>query len=354
MRQGVRLSRVKRIRKASGAVYTYYRRADGGLVALPNLPENDPEFLRAYADAAAADRKTPRPAPGKTVDALISRYYLSRPYQDLAPSSRADRRRILEHIRDARGAAPVAGLATRHLQADVDALAPFAARNRLKAWRALCGLGLALGWMKDDPSREVRPPKADVEGHAIWSDEDLDAFRRRWPLGTAERLAFELLIGTGQRRSDVVAMGWQNLSRDGSTLSLRQQKTGKRLELPVGRDLGAALALCDRGRMTFLETAQGAARTAAGFGGWFRRACDAAGLAERSAHGLRHAKARLLAEAGSTVSEIAAFTGHESLSEVRRYTDSADQARLARSAAARLEREQNSGNSAVPDWKLRK
>lgn len=92
--------------------------------------------------------------------------------------------------------------------------------------------------------------------------------------------------------------------------------------------------------------------TAAGFGNWFRRACDAAGLAERSAHGLRHAKARLLAEAGATPHEIQAITVHESLAEVQRYTKAAEQARLARAGSERLERERSSGHSAIPDGKL--
>jgi hypothetical protein len=51
-----------------------------------------------------------------------------------------------------------------------------------------------------------------------------------------------------------------------------------------------------------------------------------------TAHGLRKAAARRLAEAGCTMHEIAAITGHASLSEVQRYRRAADQARLARAA----------------------
>jgi len=46
-----------------------------------------------------------------------------------------------------------------------------------------------------------------------------------------------------------------------------------------------------------------------------------------SAHGLRKAAARRLAEAGCTEHEIAAITGHASLREVQRYTKAADQKR---------------------------
>jgi hypothetical protein len=42
-----------------------------------------------------------------------------------------------------------------------------------------------------------------------------------------------------------------------------------------------------------------------------------------------------LAGAGCTVHEIAAISGHKTLKEIERYTRSADQARMARSAMAR-------------------
>jgi integrase len=54
------------------------------------------------------------------------------------------------------------------------------------------------------------------------------------------------------------------------------------------------------------------------------------------AHGLRKAALRRLAEHGSTTKEIAAVSGHRSLSEIERYTAKADQAGLAHSAIGKL------------------
>ena len=51
-----------------------------------------------------------------------------------------------------------------------------------------------------------------------------------------------------------------------------------------------------------------------------------------SAHGLRKAAARRLAEAGCTAHEIAAITGHASLEEIEHYTKAVDQQKLAASA----------------------
>jgi integrase len=72
------------------------------------------------------------------------------------------------------------------------------------------------------------------------------------------------------------------------------------------------------------------------FTAWVIKACTRAGLSrECTFHGLRKAACRRLAEAGCTVHEIAAISGHVSLKENERYTKAADQQRLARAALAR-------------------
>jgi integrase len=64
-----------------------------------------------------------------------------------------------------------------------------------------------------------------------------------------------------------------------------------------------------------------------------RTAIKEAGLpAKCVAHGLRKAALRRLAEDGCTEKQIAAWSGHKTLSEIQRYTAAADQRRLARDA----------------------
>jgi site-specific recombinase XerC len=61
------------------------------------------------------------------------------------------------------------------------------------------------------------------------------------------------------------------------------------------------------------------------------------GLADdMNVHGLRKLAAAELADAGCSMHEIAAITGHRSLSMVQLYTRSADQERLASAAIVRL------------------
>jgi integrase len=79
-------------------------------------------------------------------------------------------------------------------------------------------------------------------------------------------------------------------------------------------------------------TASGKPFSPAGFTNWFRDVCNEAGLYGFSAHGLRKASMTRFAEAGCTVHQIAAFSGHKTLSEVAHYTRSVEQAVLAREA----------------------
>lgn len=88
--------------------------------------------------------------------------------------------------------------------------------------------------------------------------------------------------------------------------------------------------------MAFLVTVHGKPYSAAGLGNAMRGWCDAAGLPQCSSHGLRKAQARRLAEAGCSAHEIAAITGHKTLSEVQRYAEDAEQARLAERAVNRI------------------
>jgi integrase len=140
-----------------------------------------------------------------------------------------------------------------------------------------------------------------------------------------------LLLYTGQRRGDVIRIGRQHI-RDG-VLQVRQQKTGHDLAIPIHETLAAIIAEAPADHLTLLTTQAGKPFSAGGFSNWFRDCCDEAGLPGHcSAHGLRKATARRLAEAGCTTHEIAAITGHATLSEVQRYTKAANQIRLARAA----------------------
>ena len=76
----------------------------------------------------------------------------------------------------------------------------------------------------------------------------------------------------------------------------------------------------------------------AGFGNWFRDQCDAAGLPQCTAHGLRKAMMRRLAELGTSQQGIKSVSQHSGDAEVAGYTRGADQQRMAADAIGALAR----------------
>ena len=101
--------------------------------------------------------------------------------------------------------------------------------------------------------------------------------------------------------------------------------------------LQAVLDATPSEHLTFLVSKSGKNYAGKDFSEQFRVWCNAAGLPARCVfHGLRKAALTQLANAGCTVHQIAAISGHVSLAEVQRYTKAADQARLACAAMERI------------------
>jgi integrase len=321
----------------------YLRRPGFKAVALPGLPYS-PEFMAAYQEALAGQ---PLPIgigqvmPG-TLRALAVLYYTSVSFRSLKPSSQALYRwnidkfcREKDRAGQSYGDKRVATLQREHVVRLMAARAeqPGSANALRKILRVLMQHAVEIGLRSDDPTRNVKPIRIKTDGFHSWTDVEIRQFEARHPIGSRARLALALLLYTGQRRSDVVRAGRQHL-RDGF-LYVRQQKTGAELAIPMHPELQTIIAATTAGQMTFLVTEQGKPFLPQSFSAWFREQCDIADLHHCSAHGLRKAAARRLAEAGCSVHEIAAVTGHISLREVARYTKAVDQKRLAASAMAK-------------------
>jgi integrase len=270
-----------------------------------------------------------------TVNALIVSYY-TLVFPLLKPSTQRMRRNILERFRREHGDKPVARLEHEHIASMIAAKAntPEAANNLRKVLRHLLDHAIAIKMIASNPVIGVKKFKTAGDGLHTWTEQEVSQFVARHSLGTRAYLALALLLHTGQRRSDVVSMGWQHVRKN--KIALRQQKTNTPLLIPIVPALVHALEAVPRSNLTFLLTERGTAFTSAGFGNWFRDRCNEAGLRQCSAHGLRKLAATRLAEAGCSEREIMAITGHRSLSEVSRYTKAAEQSRLAEQAMNRM------------------
>src|SRR5690606_34357139 len=83
---------------------------------------------------------------------------------------------------------------------------PGAALSILKMLRVLIRHAIDIGWIKHDPSLGIRRPK--TKEIRAWTDTELSAFEKRWPLGTKQRTAYALMLWFGAARVDVHAMTW--------------------------------------------------------------------------------------------------------------------------------------------------
>lgn len=341
------LKYVKVYKDRHGRLRHYYRRKGFSSVTLPGVP-GSAEFMAAYAEAEgrAPRQASPKPrAQPRSVSALIIEYYKSASFLALRDSTKRGYRNILDRFRAKYGDRGAASIETHHLEAIFHGMAatPGAVRNLRKRLRKVFGLAVRLGWRQDNPVTETEGVKTKTEGFTAWSEEDIAAFERHWPSGSRERLALALLLYTGQRRSDVVTMGGQHVAN--GRISVRQLKTDARLKVRLHPALRNEID-AHPVSMTFLTTQYGAPFSAAGFTQWFRERAEQAGLVGRTPHGLRKAAGRRLAEAGCTAKEIAAVLGHTTLTEVERYTRSADQEKLSDAAMDRLEKSET-GTGAV-------
>jgi integrase len=361
----IKLQHVNSFRDRYGQLRHYFRRPGCKSVPLPGLPGST-VFMATY-QAALAGEIAPRPEIGAsrtvpgTVSALVATYLdcsptSTSPFKTLAAETQRTRRNILENFREKHGekriyrtethGRRVMLLTREHMQRIVNEKAdtPFAQRNFLNTLRALFRWAVAEGRFPDDPTLGVTRQKIKSAGFRAWSEGDIEQYKRRHPLGTMARLAIELLLTTAARRGDVVKFGPQHVEE--GTITFEQQKTEGAEEaqviIPLHPDFREALEAMPPSKVvsmtpTFLTTSFGKPFAKAGFGNWFRDRCNEAGLPNGiSAHGLRKATARRLADLGCTAHQIAAVTGHATLAEVERYTRAADRKRLAREAMKKL------------------
>mgnify|MGYP001333578624 FL=1 len=307
---------------------------------MPAVPLRSSTFLQGYAEALTLWNQMQQDptctgrtgvAPGSLAEAAAG-YKASHGFSLLAPATRSVRRKRLEGMIDLYGAAQVAGLQQQHVNKDLSRFDGHAQRNHLKMWRHFAKFLMSEYGIADPTDGVARAKVAQSDGHEPWSMDDVQHFRKMYPLARSERLCLELLYWTGARIGDAVRLGRGHVTKDG-WLSFYQGKTGGLVDVPFSRQL-PSFALADADdlqmlhaaidaqpvkHMTFLCTARGASRSEKAVSNWFAGKARDVGLDRRTAHGLRKSRAIRWAELGATSVQIGAWTGHESLKEIERY-----------------------------------
>jgi integrase len=326
-----------------GNARLYFRRKGQVKTRLPGLPGSD-KFMAAYSAALTSSEQQQPPRlqrSGKGAFGYVCRaYYASKTFKALDASTQSWRRRALDAICENHGDKPVAQMSSKHVRMlrDEKMDLPGAARNRLKALRALFRWAVEADEAPHDPTIGVKAISYVTKGHHTWTIEEVETYEQRHPLGTKARLAMAILLYTSWRREDAVRLGPQHVR--GGRIKYRQAKNEHRnpvdMDIPLCPELAEAIVFSPSVHLTFLVTEYGKPFTPNGFGNAFKDWCRQANLPHCSAHGLRKALATRLAERGATPHEIMAITGHTSLEEVELYTRAAQKSQLADRAMSKL------------------
>lgn len=323
----------------------YHRATNTPLPA--HLPEDHPDFLAAYfeAEVGLKPKAEPKHVVVNSVQHVVSRYMASNDFKKLSESYQDVRRRDMNRLccqKDgAIGKVPFNRIESRHIKADMGALSPNPANERLKTWRALFKFATYAEIVAEDVTTGIQKVSTpSTQGHIPWTFAEIEKFRARWTYGTEQRAAFETIFWCGCRMSDAVGLGPKNIDAEG-WINFIQQKTKSDVSVPLYRDLPdfavpedrdhllRALEAMGDGRMFFIQTIFGQQRSRKAASSWFSEAATEATLPEdRSSHGLRKSRMILHAERGATTHQIAAWSGHESLKEVERYTKRVNRRRL--------------------------
>ncbi|MFS0771089.1 tyrosine-type recombinase/integrase [Sphingomonas sp. 1P08PE] len=236
-----------------------------------------------------------------------------------------ERAGVKDTVQTARGPRPIGGLhAATKLRKELVRLFDFAIKLKMRP---------------DNPasqSDKVKRPVGEDKGYHSWTEAEIAQYRARHPLGSRARLAMELMLWTGQRRSDARTMGPADIV-DGRIV-VEQGKTGKTLGLAVAPRLLEAITAMPHvdDAPAYLLTNRGKPFSRAGFGNKMREWCDQADLPQCSAHGLRKAIMRRMAELDMGNQTLKAVSGHSRDEEVALYTKAANQKTMADDAIHRL------------------
>lgn len=322
-----------------GETVWYVRRGSGPRTRL-RAAYGTQEFWAAY-EAALRGHPIADAPKGSTVGTLgwlVARYMTSAHWTEaLSAATRAQRGGVLKETVRIAGAEPIEAITARAIREGLDrrAARPHGANNWLKTMRGLFAFAVEREYLPADPTRGVKllGGPNDRNGFHTWTEDEVARFEIRWPLGTRERLALDLLLYTGLRRGDAARVGRPHV-RDGR-IRIQTEKTGQEVTIRILPPLAASIAASPVGELTFIAGERGRPMTKESFGNWFRDACAKAGVPGR-AHGLRKAGARRAAENGATEAELNAWFGWaEGSWESATYVRGANRRKLAERIADR-------------------
>lgn len=318
-----------------GKVVWYFRRGKGKRTPLPGA-FGSKQFNDAYDAALAGQAPKPKVvAPQASLRWLVDRFYDSGRFNNLRPNTQRNYRLELERICKTGADLKFALIEEDDIRAGMlrREAKPYMVAEYIRAMRALFRFAKDSKLVDVNPTEDIKATNVKTDGYHTWTMEEVKKYQDRHPVGTQARLALDILLYTGLRRGDAIALGRQHV-RNG-TISIRAGKNNAEIVIPILPPLAKSIEATTTGDMVFLLNTRGQPWKNLSFGYWFADRCDEAGVPGR-AHGLRKAGATIAANNGATPFELTAMFGWSSTKIAEIYTKKADKARLAERAANKL------------------
>jgi integrase len=249
----------------------------------------------------------------------------------------------LRNVLKTAGDIPLKAISKNHIVQGRErrAKTPAAARNFLETMRGFFAWALEMELVKTNPTEGVKAFRPKTDGFPMWTQNDIETFKARWPIGTRERVAFDLIRFTGLRRGDACRLGKQHVKDGVARIATEKSQFEISVAIPLPQELLATLAAGPCGDLAFITGSQGEPLTKESFGNFFREACRAAEI-RKSAHGLRKLAATDAAESGFSNFEMDARFGWTGGQMAALYTRKANRERLS------LEAERRKGEGRAP------
>jgi integrase len=254
---------------------------------------------------------------------------------DISETTRRQRTNIMKHVLRTAGSSLLTHIDATAIRKGVDkrASTPSQAKNFKQTMNQFFEWLVLTNMVKVNPCIGVKLPKRPkTGGFKEWTIDEILQYEARWPIGNRERVMLDVYCYTGLRRGDAAVVGKQHV-RNG-LISLQTEKTGQWVHIPLLDVLKRTLDAGPTGDLSFNATQAFAKES---LGTIFKEACRAAGIMDKSAHGLRKAAATRAADNGATPHELMAIFGWTDIKEAELYTRNANRKRLAAGAMRKLE-----------------
>lgn len=325
--------------KAGGRVYYYLHLNRGtGKAAKPIRLLDDqrqPEWWDDYR--GHVNLPAPKINPN-AVSKIVRAWHQSPEWKELAVSMKTNWPLYCDRIVAAWGPLEVKGIEPKHVLALRDKYedTPAAANNLLRCLSSMMSWSVVRGYRSDNPCDHIKKLTGGA-GWEPWPWEIIELAEQKAPRWFWQAVA--LALYTGQRQGDALAMLPCDVGA--GAVNVVQDKTRKKLSIPIHARLKVILEDIDRDAPRILLNTRGEPWTPSGFRASWRKALvgPLAPIAEAGFvfHGPRKSAVVTLLEVGCTDAEVAAITG-QSRQMIEHYAKQVNQRKLAASAILKWKR----------------